>query len=246
MLASTDFSHDLELFRTEAEGALQFFYAWDAVHAVAAEDRKVHRLLNQAPMLWNTSLAALQTSTFIALGRLFDPDTNNHSITRLLSKAHSNLGMFSKESLAERKRKQSENADEWLPEYLNTVYVPTSDDFRRLKRHLAQRRKIYEANYKPLRHKVFAHRGVSSQAEVADLYAKTNIRELQQLLVFLRRLHETLWQLYFNGHKPVLRPARFSVQRILDQPSPNPKRAALQERLVHEVRSFLKAHSTDA
>ena len=246
MPSSADFANELELFRTEAEGALQFFYSWDAVHAVAAEDRKIHRLLNQAPMLWNTSLAALQTSTFIALGRLFDPDTSNHSATRLLLTAGANLGMFSKECLAERKRKQSENADRWLPEYLKTVYVPSSEDFRRLKRHLAIRRKIYEANYKPLRHKVFAHRVASSQAEVADLYAKTNIRELQQLLVFLRRLHETLWQLYFNGHKPVLRPARYAVQRILDQPSPNPQRAALQERLVHEVRSFLKAHSRDA
>lgn len=246
MPAATDFSHDLELFRTEAESALQFFYAWDAIHAVAAQDKKVHRLLNQAPMLWNTSLGALQGSTFIALGRLFDPDTSNHSVTRLLSRAHADLSMFSKEALAERKRKQSENSDEWLPEYLKTVYVPSSEDFRRLKRHLAQRRKVYEANYKPLRHKVFAHRSVSSRDEVADLYSKTNIRELQQLLVFLRRLHETLWQLYFNGHKPVLRPARFSVQRILDQPSPNPRHAALQERLVHEVRSFLKAHSRDA
>ncbi|HSH73791.1 MAG TPA: hypothetical protein VK974_12115 [Methylophilaceae bacterium] len=246
MLSSTDFSNDLELFRTEAESALQFFYAWDSVHVVAAEDQKIHRLLNQAPMLWNTSLAALQTSTFVALGRLFDPGKNNHSVTRLLSTAHSNLAMFSKDALAERKRQQSANADEWLPEYLETVYVPSSEDFRRLKRHLAKRRKIYEANYKPLRHKLFAHRGVSNQAEVADLYAKTNIRELQQLLVFLRCLHETLWQLYFNGRKPALRPARYSVQRILDQPSPNPKLATLQERLVHEVRSFLHAHSRDA
>ena len=197
-------------------------------------------------MFWNTSLAALQTSTFVALGRLFDPYTSNHSITRLLNTAHSNLDMFSKESLAERKRKQSANADEWLPEYLLNVYVPSSDDFRRLKRHVALRRKIYESNYKPLRHKVFAHRGVLSQVEVADMYAKTNIRELQQLLVFFRRLHETLWQLYFNGYKPILRPERYSVQRILDQPSLNPDRAALQERLVHEVRSFLKKHSKDA
>jgi hypothetical protein len=246
MGASVDFASHLELFRTEAESALQFFYAWDAVHAVAAKDSKVARLLNQTPLFWNTSLGALQASTFVALGRLFDPDPNNHSVTRLLSAAHSNLDIFSKDSLANRKRSQSSNADDWLPAYLKTVYIPTSDDFRRLKRHVAHRRKIYEEKYRPLRHKVFAHRGASSKAEVADLYAKTNIRELQQLLVFLRRLHEALWQLYFNGHKPVLRPARYSVQRMLDQPSPNPQRGVLQERLVHEVRSFLKAHSRDA
>jgi HEPN superfamily AbiU2-like protein len=103
----------------------------------------------------------------------------------------------------------------------------------------------FEEKYRPLRHKVFAHRGVTSRAEVGELFAKTNIREMQQLLVFLGRLHEVLWQLYFNGHKPTLRPARFSVKRMLEQPSPNAKHSVLQERLVHETQSFLKSHSRD-
>lgn len=243
---SSEFARDLELFRTEAESAIQFFYAWDATHAVAAGNMKVRRLLNEAPLYWNTSLGALQAATLVALGRIFDPDPNNHSVTRLLSIAHSNLGMFSKESLAERKRAQSPDADKWLPEYLASVYVPTDGDFRRLKRHVAVRRKIYEQKYRPLRHKVYAHRAVSTRDEVADLFAKTKIRELQQLLIFLRRLHEALWQLYFNGRKPVLRPSRYSVQRMLDKPSPYANRASLQERLVHEVRTFLKAHSSDS
>jgi hypothetical protein len=243
---AADFETQLELFRTEAEGAIQFFYAWDAVHAVAAKDKAVFRLLNQAPLFWNTNLGALQTSTLVALGRVFDPDPKNHSVTRLLSVAHANLGIFSKDSLAARKRKSSANADEWLPEYLQTAYEPNGNDFRRLKRHVADRRKIYEANYRPLRHKVFAHRGVATRVEVGELFAKTNIREMQQLLVFLGRLHEVLWQLYVNGRKPTLVPARFSVKRILEQPSPNAKNGKLQERLVHETKAFLAAHAKDA
>ena len=245
-LPTPDFEAQLELFRTEAESAIQFFYAWDAVHAVAAKDKAVFRLLNQAPLFWNTNLGALQASTLAALGRVFDPDPKNHSVTRLLSFAHANLGIFSKASLAARKRKSSANADEWLTEYLQTAYEPNSDDFRRLKRHVSARRKTYEANYRPLRHKVFAHRGVATRVEVGELFAKTNIREMQQLLVFLGRLHEVLWQLYFNGRKPTLVPARFSVKRILEQPSPNAKYGKLQERLVHETKSFLTAHAKDA
>lgn len=244
---SVEFETQLELFRTEVQSALQFFYAWDSTHAVAAKNKSVVLLLNQAPLFWNTALGALQTSTLVALGRVFDPDTtNNHSVTRLLTLAHANLDIFSKEALAARKRNLSANADEWLPEYLAAVYVPTSDDFRRLKRHVALRRKIYEQNYRPLRHKVFAHRGVTTQAEVAALFAKTDLRELRQLLVFLGRLYEALWQVYHNGHKPVLRPARFSVDRMLEQPSPNVRQGKLQERLVHETKQFLKRHSTDA
>ena len=243
---SADFEIQLELFRTEAQSALQFFYAWDATHAVAAKDKAVFRLLNEAPLFWNTALGALQASALVALGRVFDPDPGNHSVTRLLALAHANLDIFSKDALATRKRKLSPNADEWLPEYLKTAYVPTREDFRKLKRHVAIRRNTYEEKYRPLRHKVFAHRGVTTPTQVGELFAKTNLRELRQLLVFLGRLYEALWQLYFNGNKPTLRPARYSVQRILEQPPPNVKRANLQEKLVHETRSFLKRHSRDA
>lgn len=243
---SPDFEVQLELFRTEAQSAIQFFYAWDATHAVAAKNKAVVRLLNEAPLFWNTTLAALQASALVALGRVFDPDTNNHSVTRLLTLAHSNLEIFSKEALAGRKRKLSSNADEWLSEYLKTVYVPTGDDFRRLKRLVAPRRKIYEEKYRPLRHKVFAHRGVTTSDQVNELFAHTDLRELRKLLVFLGKLYETLWQLYFNGRKPTLQPARFSVDRILEQPSPSSNRGQLQERLVHETKQFFGKYSQKA
>lgn len=240
---ASDFENQLELFRTEAEGAIQYYYGWQTIHAVAAENEAVFRLLNEAPLFWNTTLGALQTAALAALGRVFDPDQRNHNVNRLLALAGANLDIFSKKALAERKRKASANADQWLDEYLRGVYEPTTDDFRRLKRHIAVRRKICEERYRPLRHRVFAHRGVATRAEVGELFAQTNIRELQQLLVFLGRLHEALWQLFFNGHKPILRPARYSVQQMLEQPSPQ---ARLQERLIHETQSLLKALSRSA
>ena len=236
-----EFKRELEIFRTEGDAAVQFFYTWQTVNAVAGSNQSVHRALNKAPLFWNTSLGALQSATLVTLGRMFDPDPKNHSITRLLSLAHSNLELFSKEALAERKRELSTNADEWLPEYLKGVYVPNSDDFRRLKRHVSVRRRIYEKNYRPLRHQFFAHRSASQSTDVAALFAKTNIRELQQLLVFLRRMHEALWQLFFNGNKPTLRPARYSVNRMRDQPSPSPHQAQLQERITHETEQLVRS-----
>lgn len=235
------FKRELEIFRTESDAAVQFFYAWQTVNAVAGANRSVHNALNKAPLFWNTSLGALQGATLLALGRMFDPDQNNHSITRLLGLAHRNLQLFSKEALAERKRELSPNADEWLPEYLKGVYVPSSDDFRKLKKYVAIRRRTYEENYRPLRHQYFAHRSATESSDVAALFAKTNIRELQQLLTFLRRLHEALWQLFYNGHKPTLRPARYSVNRMRELPSPSPCQAALQERIIHETEQVVRS-----
>ncbi len=133
-----EFSRELEVFRTEGESAIQFFYAWLAVHAVAGEDQRVYRLLNRAPLFWNTALGALQVGSLIALGRVFDQDPSTHNLDRLLRIAQTNLSIFSKAALAERKRRGSMNADEWLNNYLRGVYVPRVDDFRRLRRYVAE------------------------------------------------------------------------------------------------------------
>jgi len=86
------FENELEMFRIESESAIQYFYSWQAVHAIAAKDPSIVNLLNEAPLFWNTALGGLQNSAIVVLGRIFDPDTRNHSVSRVLSIAHSNLG----------------------------------------------------------------------------------------------------------------------------------------------------------
>ena len=50
------FEQELEVFRTEVETALQFFYGFLAIHACAGDTPTVHRLLNTAPLFWNSTL----------------------------------------------------------------------------------------------------------------------------------------------------------------------------------------------
>jgi hypothetical protein len=45
-----DFERELKVFRTECQGAIQFFYSWQTIHAVAGSDKKVQRALNDAPL----------------------------------------------------------------------------------------------------------------------------------------------------------------------------------------------------
>jgi hypothetical protein len=169
---------------------------------------------------------------------VFDQEKNTHNIDRVLRIGQRNPQIFSLEALADRKRLASSNAHEWLDEYLRSAYVPTADDFRRLRKHVATRRKIYEESFRPLRHKVFAHKQLSEEADVHALFAKAKIKDVQQLLIFLRRLHEALWELFFNGRKPILRPARYSVSQMITLPRPNGH--SLQERLIRETETFLK------
>ena len=55
---------------------------------------------------------------------------------------------------------------------------PKPADFRRLRGYASMHRKIYFEKYRPLRHKVFAHRQLSEEAAVREPLAKTNIREM--------------------------------------------------------------------
>lgn len=235
---AAQFERELEVFRTESEAGTQYFYAYLAVHAVAADHESVYKLLNHAPLFWNTSLGALQTAAFIALGRVFDQNSA-HNLDKVVRIAQDNAQIFSKAALGQRKQGNNPDPPEWLNEYLRDAYEPTPIDFRRIRAHIRKRRKIYENNYRELRHKVFAHKGVSNSAETAALFGKTNIRELQRMFAFLGSLHEALWQLFFNGQRPVLRPLRYSVKRMRDLPSLALREKTVQERITREAEQFL-------
>ena len=134
---------------------------------MARDDRAVFRLLNRAPLFWNTNLSALQAGTFIVLGRIFDQQSN-HNVDRLLKIAQCNPAIFSKAALGARKRAADQAAVTYIDRYLQDVYVPKPADFRHFRALVRKHRGTYEAKYRDLRHKIFAHKEVSDPAGVAD------------------------------------------------------------------------------
>ena len=236
------FEHEFEVFRTEAEGATQFFYAYLAVRAAAAAHEPVQRFLNQAPLFWNTSLAALQTAAFIALGRIFDQDSA-HNLNRLVRIAQDNREIFSKASLGRRTQGNDREPPPWLGEFLRDAYEPTPKDFRRIRAHIDRRRRIYESSYRNLRNEVFAHK-MADPAETEVLFGRTNIRELQGIFVFLNSLHRVLQELFVNGRKLARRPLRYSVKRMRDLPPPPRGPVAVQERITLQVEQLLVSAAT--
>jgi len=232
------FERELEVFQTEVEAATQFLYAFLAVHAVAADNKEVHKLLNHAPLFWNTNLGALQTAAFIVLGRIFDQNST-HNVDKLLRIAQDNHQIFLKEAFRRRRQGNEQELPSWLENYVQGVYEPTPEDFRRLRNHVKKWRKVYESNYRDVRRKFFAHKEVSERTQIESLFRKTNIRELQRMLSFLRSLHESLQQLFLNGRKPILRPNRYSIKRIREIPTSVTRSESVQERIIHEAESFL-------
>jgi hypothetical protein len=151
------------------------------------------------------------------------------------------LDIFSKDSLAERKRQSTEGDDGWLPGYLQQVYVPTKDDFLRLQRCLDRRRTIYLLTYCPLRNKRFAHREVAAAEHIRALFRETNIREVERMLTFLLGLHYALQELLNNGTRPLVRSGPYSVRAMRMRLSGHPGGhvSSIQEMAVQQTDRFL-------
>ena len=200
----------------------------------------MHKLLNRAPLFCNPCLGALQASAFIALGRVFDSNSA-HNINQLLKVAQaSRAQLFSKAALSRRKQGSKPQPPEWLVEFLRGAHEPSADDFRKTKKRVAKWRRTYEANYRDVRHQVFAHKEATEEPEITALFSKGTNRELQHLIASLATLHEALWQLFMNGRKLVLRPVRFSVSAIRRRPKPKFfSNRAVQEAITHEAQEFL-------
>jgi hypothetical protein len=91
------------------------------------------------------------------------------------------------------------------------------------------------ANYRDVRHQIFAHKEAAEETEITALFSKGTNRELQHLIASLATLHEALWQLFMNGRKLALRPAaRISMAGIRRRPKPKLfSNRAVQEAITH-------------
>lgn len=230
-----DFLNELEVFRKELEACIQFFYAYLAINDVLGDNEKALNIINRTPLLWLTISGALEASFFITLTRIFDKDPRTHNVGRLLQIGKSNIDIFSAKALEIRKRKSSANAHEWIDEFMRDIYVPINIDFKRLEKFVEKYRNISKT-YVTIRHKIFGHRQRLNINDIYKLYSKTNIPEIQKLLVFLKRLYDSLLMLFHDGRKPLLRPMRFSIKSIRKKPEYYTQLA--HEKIINQTQSF--------
>ena len=85
-----------------------------------------------------------------------------------------------------------------------SVYEPQKSYFDRLEKHVNKYSKIYDSNYRKIRNKIFAHKEFSKPSQTQKLFKKTNTEEIQKILIFLMKFYRALWELYYNGRKPIL------------------------------------------
>ena len=136
-----------------------------------------------------------------------------------------------------RKQGDKPTRPDWLDDSLSSAYVPSSADYQELRLCADEQRAVYDANYKNIRDKIFAHKDRVGAVKVNDLFAQTNMREWQTMTLFLQSLRDALWQLYFNGAKPILSEYRFSIEAMLNEPAG--WQVPPHEKIVREAAEFL-------
>jgi len=118
------------------------------------------------------------------------------------------------------------------------IYIPKEIDFDRLDKYTDKYSKLYNENYRKIRNKIYAHQEFSKPEQRERLFKNTNIKEIEKILIFLKKLHIALWELYNNGRKPKLRPLPFSFKSLKKKAQKNKKADLLQQRMIEETIVF--------
>jgi len=144
-------------------------------------------------------LYGLQTTWFIALGRIFDRSSGAYSINDFLAATVAHKGLFSKGALADRKRKTGGGRPPWLGDYLKTAWEPSTADLKGIAAAIKPPETKYAERYKAIRDKVFAHRDPAKLA--ATLFEQTQVSDIEDILFSLNETMLAVFQLLENGSR---------------------------------------------
>lgn len=93
-----------ELVQGDIEKAIESNNAYLTIHDLARADPAVLAKYNRFADFWTLNAYALQTTFFIAFGRIFDERQDSFSIQKLVEATILNPAFFSKAALLERKQ----------------------------------------------------------------------------------------------------------------------------------------------
>lgn len=240
-----EFIDELALFKHEIEFAIKYFYQNITFNNVLMIDHRASSVVNSTPMFWITAMGSLQDSMFMVLGRIFD-ESSKHNINVLVGMAQNNLIIFSEKSFRERKLRNGYIAPGLLDALVRDIYIPTPKDFRELRKKISSYRKIYEKVYRDIRSKVIAHRELCKVDDVSSLYSRTNITEIEKLLISLKQIYEVLHGALVMGKKPEFKAVECYFPNGKEPKSYALQRCSLQEDVIMETQKLVAILSSVA
>src|ERR1700722_939389 len=105
------------LIRADVQAAIDCSHTFLTINNLVVTDQELGQKLNRFAGFWILNRFALQTTFFIAFGRLFDTRRDALSVPKLVDKTISNPGLFAKTALRERMLKNSQPGSASLPNW---------------------------------------------------------------------------------------------------------------------------------
>ena len=214
------FTEAFKTFETQIAETTQFWLVASTMNEVAKRDPDTLEALNKAPTFWITVRVALEYQAMMSAGKIFgNRKANPHNIDSFFQPLRESYAVvFAPAALEARKQQGSANAEEWLSDYMNRVYVPTIDDVNALHSSMQPHRKTYETQWAQIRNQHVAHTDVIDPTARWEMFQKTRIPDFENLIGYLNWLQNAIWHLYHNGTRPELEPANYSLEALVAKP----------------------------
>jgi hypothetical protein len=206
-MTSEEYWRMFHLVRGDVETAIGCSSTYLTINRLAAGNYDILQQYNRNADFWRATTYALQTGLFMALGRMFDQTKNTYTIEDLAEQTIEHPGFFTKAELRQRKRESLNlfgNAPdpEWLPGFVANVVEPNRASLAILKTELQPHVDKFITVYEPIRHRYFAHRGKDSEQAIKELFEKTAIVEVAEILRFSYGLITGIQDMAYNGTLP--------------------------------------------
>lgn len=189
----------LSEYSKEVAIATDCYFTLKHINNSGFEDKSIFRGLDRNARSWNIICYSLQCSYFIAIGRIFDIDSQTFSIHKLIAQCIENVDIFGVEQLKNRKSISFNGDSNGLKQYIDHADNITAQHFQRLKGEIAKYQKIYEKKIRPIRHNHFAHKNFDLLHYTDNLFKDTQIIEIENIITFINQLDQHLFQLFHNG-----------------------------------------------
>lgn len=193
-------------YEKEVEELLGYFLCWRMLREKTNSDPDLLAAIQNNSRSWIIIQNSLLKGFITVLHRIFEGNKKHYSIFDLIDFCIKNIDIFSKEKLRIRKNQGSNKGEpDWLSEYMKNVYVPIEGDFYKLLEKAKEKRKLFNENYRDIRNKLIGHKHIDFIGNENNLWEKTNISEIEEIIFLLDDLMMTLHEAYHNGKKPVLK-----------------------------------------
>ena len=202
-MTETEFERNSAALWGQVEDSLAVYYTFEQINDLAQTNGDVLDALQADALFWNVQKHALQTTLVIILGRIFDLSGDAYSIHRLIRDTEANFDFFSHGALRVRKQRLTLSPQD-LTDYFIGLWVPDQECIAALRRTLAPRIERYQNVYRHLRNRLYAHSLTNDAAIIQGLFANTNRRELEEMLLAVREVVGLIQEMYQNGSEPVL------------------------------------------